>query len=604
MKLARYFGLSLVFLAGLAHAETLYYFKSPKQLERAEGVFAREVSFYEGAGYEVVGGDFGRSGRGYSSPAYLDSLGGLMFPTSQMFLALSPEATLAEARNLIPGRILRTGAWGIKNLFLVETGLPSGVEVLNLAAKLSAHPLVRYCHPDMVMSGRTSITPNDALFSSQWHIRNLTSPNFDTQADLAWDQTTGSSSVMTVVIDNGVQGDHPDLVLSAGATFTGQSGNGTPTGVNDNHGTLVAGCVGASFNNTIGLCGIAPNALVASAKPHQMTSANGFTVQASWVVAALDWARTQGARVTCNSNAYGTPMAAMTDMYTATYAEGMVHFAATGNSGTNTISYPASAANINAVMSIASNGTRSPFSQCGTGTDFASPGTGIWTTDRTGSAGSSSSSDYISVSGTSFATPIAAGVCALTLSANPFLTSSQAESVMQATAFDRGAAGYDTTYGYGLVNADAAVDAALAIRWNGTVTFSDWQGVSPSGVEMAFDVAGTLADRTVTNPLTNGQFDLVGPKAGFSVRVSKRPWLARRFTLTNPGVLSFSFGLTNGDADGSGEVDAADIDFVIARFGGTSLPTPDSYADLDGSGEVDAADIDVAIANFGATADP
>jgi len=59
--------------------------------------------------------------------------------------------------------------------------------------------------------------------------------------------------------------------------------------------------------------------------------------------------------------------------------------------------------------------------------------------------------------------------------------------------------------------------------------------------------------------------------------------------------------MVNGDVDGSGEVDAADIDEVIARFGvalGTSAY--DLNADLDGSGEVDAADIDLCIANFGA----
>ncbi|MBL8060665.1 MAG: dockerin type I repeat-containing protein [Chthonomonas sp.] len=51
-----------------------------------------------------------------------------------------------------------------------------------------------------------------------------------------------------------------------------------------------------------------------------------------------------------------------------------------------------------------------------------------------------------------------------------------------------------------------------------------------------------------------------------------------------------------GDVDGSGEVDAADIDFVIAQFGSAN-----PAADVDGSGEVDAADIDIVIANFGRT---
>ena len=53
--------------------------------------------------------------------------------------------------------------------------------------------------------------------------------------------------------------------------------------------------------------------------------------------------------------------------------------------------------------------------------------------------------------------------------------------------------------------------------------------------------------------------------------------------------------LTNGDVDASGEVDAVDIDEVIASFGGTG----DSASDVDGSQEVDAVDIDIVIARFG-----
>jgi hypothetical protein len=60
------------------------------------------------------------------------------------------------------------------------------------------------------------------------------------------------------------------------------------------------------------------------------------------------------------------------------------------------------------------------------------------------------------------------------------------------------------------------------------------------------------------------------------------------------GATGVNFTLFNGDADASGEVDAADIDAVIADFGGNGMMT-----DLDGSTEVDAADIDIAIANFG-----
>ena len=79
------------------------------------------------------------------------------------------------------------------------------------------------------------------------------------------------------------------------------------------------------------------------------------------------------------------------------------------------------------------------------------------------------------------------------------------------------------------------------------------------------------------------------------------PYLRKKLSANLVGI-NLSLGpvpLTNGDVDNSGEVDAADIDAVIAAFGSTDV----SNNDVDNSGEVDAADIDIVIENFGATDD-
>lgn len=91
----------------------------------------------------------------------------------------------------------------------------------------------------------------------------------------------------------------------------------------------------------------------------------------------------------------------------------------------------------------------------------------------------------------------------------------------------------------------------------------------------------------------NGPADVVFNGSSF-LKTKVPVNLSSSFVLTGP------VNLQNGDPDFSGEVDAADIDLVIARFGNTypsALPDPDS--DVDCSGEVDAADIDIVIANFG-----
>ncbi len=71
------------------------------------------------------------------------------------------------------------------------------------------------------------------------------------------------------------------------------------------------------------------------------------------------------------------------------------------------------------------------------------------------------------------------------------------------------------------------------------------------------------------------------------------------FSLTGSNQAIGTVMMQNGDVDNSGEVDAADIDAVIAAFGDTSSAS----TDVDVSGEVDAADIDIVIANFGGVND-
>lgn len=609
-------------LSIFARADVLYYYKTPMTLQPwADRYIVNGTSFSQQGeqvvpGYGMIQAAGAPSIVAQSQPraqqfiscAYVDQLGGVMFPTKDLYVAFDHavpmQTALAILANEVDGELMEANASGIHNLFLIRTNLHKGSEVLQLAANLTQRSDVRYAQPDMVVSGVTHFIPNDTQFSTQWHLRNTGQSggtvDVDMQADGAWDTTAGSNAILSIAIDNGMQDNHPDVIMSAGETFTGEAGHGTPATTNDNHGTCVAGCIAATYNNNLGVAGVAPMSRVGQAKPHQMTNASNFNMQNSWVVNALEWSYQQGARITNNSNGYGSPITVISDKYVATYALGMIHFASAGNGGTSTLSYPGSAPNVNSVMSITRTGAKSSFSQYGTGTDFAGPGSEILTTDRTGSPGYSTTGDYVTINGTSFSSPNAAGVCAILLSANPYLSSPQAESIMQTTARDLGTAGYDTTFGYGLVNAQAAALAGVAIRWNGTVTFGSLAGAKPTSVSMFFDLENTLRDRTVTTALTNGAFNIVAPKGAFNVRVSRRPWLPKLISLNNPGVLSSSFSLTNGDADGSGEVDAVDIDYVIARFGLNPTTDPDIYADLDLSGEVDAVDIDIAIANFGA----
>jgi hypothetical protein len=141
----------------------------------------------------------------------------------------------------------------------------------------------------------------------------------------------------------------------------------------------------------------------------------------------------------------------------------------------------------------------------------------------------------------------------------------------------------------------------------GTITIPNWVGPVPAQVDLRL----TPVD---SGSLTNVNDVPVGPSGAISaatqvrgrylVSVGGAPFLRKNFapvvTIGHAGNdIPINVTLISGDVDGSGEIDAADIDLVISQFGSTD-PT---VCDVDGSGEVDAADIDLVISNFGQTGD-
>ncbi len=127
-------------------------------------------------------------------------------------------------------------------------------------------------------------------------------------------------------------------------------------------------------------------------------------------------------------------------------------------------------------------------------------------------------------------------------------------------------------------------------------------------VEIRMDSAPSTVIPLQVGVDPNGRLRIPVPTGAGRVSVNHGSWLRRTvaFNTTAASVTGINVVCVNGDVDGSGEVDAADIDEVIADFGlaGTSPSYPaNRNSDLDRSGEVDAADIDIVIANFGAVDD-
>ncbi|MCK4340219.1 MAG: S8 family serine peptidase [Phycisphaerae bacterium] len=404
---------------------------------------------------------------GFASPVFIDNRGLPLLITRDLLVGFHENVSPRAAEKLLAERVPGTSAErdfaGLPGVYRVRTSLKNGFEVLDLANSLATLPEVRYAESDMIIRATLALIPNDPLFSQQWALNQANDQDMD--APEAWDITTGDGTIVVAILDCGIQQGHPDLNQIPGQDFTQHNTpNGGPYNHCDNHGTCVVGCVSAIINNSKDVVGVAPHCVSVSAKMGTVIDFFGICTpfmdsQASYVANALNWVVSSGYHVT-NSSFGFNESSTVTTAYNNAYANGVINFAATGNSGGSGISYPASLSSVVAVGALNSSGNKASFGQYGPGIAFSAPGEGILTTDRTGSDGYESG-DTVTVDGTSFSSPYAAGVGALILSQDPSLTPAEVEQTMNDTCVDLGAAGYDTTYGWGFVN---AYNAVLAVN--------------------------------------------------------------------------------------------------------------------------------------------
>ncbi len=159
----------------------------------------------------------------------------------------------------------------------------------------------------------------------------------------------------------------------------------------------------------------------------------------------------------------------------------------------------------------------------------------------------------------------------------------------------------------GLLKLDAGFmeSAPLIGRVAGTLTLNDYTGtyaIEPGSVEVWQGNQFVVELPCALN--SAGAFQLTtGIEGAATLRFHFRSGLRKSYDVTmGASVTVVNAQLVNGDVDQTGEVDAADIDEVIADFGGSG-GAGYPYTDTDGSGEVDAGDIDIVIGNFGSVDD-
>ncbi|GAA2583618.1 hypothetical protein GCM10010435_71760 [Winogradskya consettensis] len=264
----------------------------------------------------------------------------------------------------------------------------------------------------------------------------------------AWEHSTGSG-VVVAVIDTGVDATHPDL---AGHILPGIDYVAGTTGASidpNGHGTHVAGTIAAITGNDVGISAVAPDARI---MPIRALGADGSGNMAD-VAKGIVYAADHGADIINMSLGADEEITAMTNAITYARGKGVTVVAAAGNDGENgsPVNYPGADPGVIAVAATDSSDQVAPFSNRGSYVDIAAPGVQILSTYPTGSG-------YATDSGTSMATPHVAAVAALIKAYRPAATPDQIEQTLEDTAVDLGVAGKDTGYGWGRVDAAAALN--------------------------------------------------------------------------------------------------------------------------------------------------
>jgi len=341
-----------------------------------------------------------------------------------------------------------------------------GISILNFPPG-SEWP-IEWAHPAQFVQTQ-EVTPNDPQWALQYGPRAI-------QAPLAWEVTTGTLSVTIAIIDTGVDLAHPDLAtqiwMNLGEVGLDGGGQAKQTnGVDDDgngyvddwrgwdfaaqdndpqdergHGTHVAGIAAAAGDNSVGIAGVAWGVTIMPLKIFTSTGLASNTDAASAMVYAVD----NGARIINLSVGDVQPDPALEAGVNYAVEHGALVVAAAGNFSSQGVVYPGAYPNALAVAAVDIFSETLSTSSYGPQVDLAAPGGEIYSTYW--------SNTYNYLSGTSMATPHVSGVAALLASRPGFETPEKIRLALEATAFDLGAPCWDTHYGFGLVQALAALN--------------------------------------------------------------------------------------------------------------------------------------------------
>lgn len=341
---------------------------------------------------------------------------------------------------------------------------------------------------------KTDGAPDDEFYAQyQWNLEQIKMPK-------VWAKGYRGEGATICVIDSGLNLEHEDLdvnrIVGKYNVFDGSddvtdavTASETETGerVVEGHGTLVTGVIGAITNNKKGIAGIADKADIIVVKAFDADR----ETDTDMLISTLEYVARNYPQIDVINMSLGT-VETMDDAskkkfqkaVNALVDKGVIIIASAGNEGNSLVSYPAGFDNVIGVGGTSSNKVKCIFSQFNDSVFVSAPGgvESLENRDKPIATLGYAGNDIVAVSGTSFAAPQVAGVAAIAKSIYPELTTNQFKEILKRTSEDLTAVpsyfdeeiaeqlgnleGYDTLYGYGLIDADKVITEAEKLRDN------------------------------------------------------------------------------------------------------------------------------------------
>lgn len=438
-------------------------------------------------------------------------------------------------------------------------------EVELLAQRLNEAPEVLLAAPDSLLF--PTLEPNDPFYAtSGWSLWAVEAESYGIELEAAWEVTKGDPSIIIAILDTGALLTHEDLLGRHLASNPGydlvsdpaRSGDGTgrdpdPSDLGDFvtseeaatgqplagcaivasswHGAHVAGIIGATANNRVGIAGI--NQLSPLLHVRVLGKCGGYISDIADGVRWAAGARVHGVPLNPNParvinmslGGAGNCNSFLQHAIHEANRRGVVVVAAAGNENAPAGNFqPANCAGTITVAAVARTGWRARYSNYGSFVDIAAPGgdrhvdTQIFSTINSGRTVPTNDS-YAAYQGTSMAAPHVAGVVSLMLAVNPDLNMHTIVEILQQTAtpFPVGSSCIGIC-GAGIVNAGAAVREAEWQRY-GTVAIAN---VAPSSLDFGGQPVGSTSAAQLVNLRNDGWMALTVSELNFTPAFSRR----------------------------------------------------------------------------------